>query len=156
MSLNEKQLDVLSKMAANEEMVGRLYRAYAGRFPKYNALWSGLAEEETKHAAMILKLISMVDSDSLFFKDGRFNKNAIKTFNNYLERETVKAVRLETPLIEALSTTLYIEDSLIEKKYFDVFETDSLASKQLLAKLSEDTRTHASKIREVLNKVKKS
>jgi hypothetical protein len=149
MSLNEKQLDVLSKMAANEEMVGRLYRAYAGRFPKYNALWSGLAEEETK-------LISMVDSDSLFFKDGRFNKNAIKTFNNYLERETVKAVRLETPLIEALSTTLYIEDSLIEKKYFDVFETDSLASKQLLAKLSEDTRTHASKIREVLNKVKKS
>jgi len=41
MSLKERQKRVLEAMAANEESIGHLYRAYAVKYPAYQDFWSG-------------------------------------------------------------------------------------------------------------------
>ena len=154
MSLNEKQGDVLNKMAANEEMIGRLYQAYARQFPQYKGLWSDLANEEAKHASSVRELTYRTEDGSLVFNTDRFNAAAIQTFSTYLAGETASAQKQETPLINAINITLYIEESLIENKYFEVFKSDAAELKRLLENLGSDTKNHADRVRAVRNKIR--
>jgi len=75
---------------------------------------------------------------------------------NYLEKELVKLNKQEIPLIEALSTTFYIEQSLIESRFFEVFQTDSAELKHTLTKLRDDTTAHRNKAKEKLETYKKN
>jgi len=155
MDLKEKQTDVLNKMATNEEMIGQLYRTYASRFPRYEELWSGLAKEEAKHIGQIRELIYRTEDGSLVFSADRFNAAALQTFSKYIAKEISGAQKLETPLVNAINITLYIEESLIEKKYFEVFKSDATELKRLLENLDSDTKKHIEKIRNVRNKIKR-
>jgi len=49
---------------------------------------------------------------------------------------------------------LYIEQSIIEQKYFEVFEGDTIEFKKVLLDLADATKTHLGKVEEVLHKVR--
>jgi len=150
-----EQPNILHRLAENEEAIGVLYQEYAKRFPDYESFWVGLASEEKEHASWIRRLYSTAAESALFFNQKRFNKEAIQTYLNYLQRELVKVKQGETTLINALSVTLYIEESLIERKYFDVFETDSVELKHVLLNLAASTRIHLDRAREALSNYKR-
>ena len=50
--------------------------------------------------------------------------------------------------VNALSIANAIEQSLLESKFFEVFETDSAELKRLLLKLRDETREHARSVLE--------
>jgi len=60
------------------------------------------------------------------------------------------------PLIEALSITVSIEQSLIESRFFEVFETDSAELKNTLMEIDDDTLKHREKANKELQKHKKN
>ena len=154
MDSKNNQMHVVDSLINNEVNVGKLYRAYAERFREYCSFWADLASEEVKHASWIRKLALKVADGTVIINDKRFNASAIKTFSNYLERELIKVNKDDIPLINALSTALYIEESLIEQKYFEVFDGDSIEFKKTMIDLANGTKDHRSKIKELLNKAR--
>jgi hypothetical protein len=53
-------------------------------------------------------------------------------------------------LIHALSTTLYFEQSLIESRFFEVFNEDSQNLRNLLSKHRVNQREHLERIRQLI------
>jgi rubrerythrin len=152
----EKQSTTLNKLATLEESTGKLYKAYAEIFPDYRQFWSDLSNEEVQHAGWLRKLHNDVVRGSTTFRENRFNEIAIQTFINYLNDEYSKVMSRERVLINALSITLYIEESLIEREYYDVFDRDSPELKQTLSNLVNATKNHIERVREVFNTYKQS
>jgi hypothetical protein len=92
----------------------------------------------------------------VFMDEDRFNATAIQAFTNYLDRELSRLNEQKIPLIEALSITLYIEQSLIESKFFEVFKTDSAELQGTLTKLRDETLAHRNRAKETLEKYKRT
>ena len=147
---------ICEMLAQNEERIRKLYEAYAEKFSEYQDLWNKLAEEETKHATWIRKLASWVKEGVININKNRFNISAIRTFSNYVDKELTNVKLSFVPLLNALTIASYIEDSIIEHNYFEVFEGDSLELRNTLLDLANETNKHRNMIKEALRKAKAS
>jgi len=145
-------MDILDMLAANEESIGNVYKAYEERFPEYRDFWARLVDDEVEHASRIRKLNVEVKRGLLPLTDRRFKEEAIQTYRQYLEKELNSAQRQDMSLIDALSIALYIEKSLIEHEFFEVFEEDSVEVKALLLGLKAATKAHLSRVQEAWSK----
>lgn len=152
--LNNEKYFVVYKLAENEEEISVLYQEYAKRFPDYQSFWLGLANDEKEHAGWIRSLYEKTDESTLVLNLKNFNKDAIQTYLNYLQRELVKAKQGEATLLGAFTTTLYIEESLIESKFYDVFETNNFEVQQILNDLTTSMKLHLTKAKEAFNNYK--
>src|SRR5512136_1316079 len=140
--------EVLDAMAKNEEAVSRLYQAYSDRFPAQKALWDSLATDESSHAAWIRGLQTKMRGGSLSVNRDRFKLQPVRGFTAYLERELASAREPGMSPINALSVALYIEESIIEQRFFEVFVADAPELKRVLADLANSTKAHLEKVRE--------
>lgn len=153
---DKKACTIIDRLAANEESIARLYRGYADAFPDLREFWSSLASEEVGHASCMRSLGRQIGAPSLFMDENRFTATAIQTFAGYLDRELSRLKEGEIPLIEALSITLYIEESLIESRFFELFRADSAELQYTLAKLRDETLAHRNRAKETLEKHKQA
>jgi len=152
-NINKNQ-DILDKLASNEEYVARLYAAYAVEYPSYQSFWESLADEEIKHSNLIRSLREKANKGLIFIDVNRFNSTAIQSYQDYLKREISRVEQHAVPLIEALSITYYVEDSLLENRFFEIFKTDSAEMKNTLSKLKDETSIHRIKAKEKLEEYK--
>jgi len=142
------QEDILELLAGNEETISRLYTGYAQRFPEMEDFWSRLAEDERNHAVWIRSLKEKTKNSESYISPERFRPTAVKNFTTHTEKEIIEAGKPGYQTINALSVAFFLEDSLIEKKYFEVISTDSADLKNMLYKLESATRKHAQLIKE--------
>jgi len=156
MPLKEKDRKIIEMLANNEEAISRLYSAYSDRFPEYKGFWSGLAADEIDHAGELRRLCEIADRGGLHIREGRFNTTAISTFSSYVKRESAPDRIKASSLINALSVAVHIEESIIENKFFEVFETDSVKFKQVLLNLADETRRHLEKVRQMWNEQRRA
>jgi len=154
MLLKESQINIINLLSEHEKAIGELYGAYANKFPEHNNFWLGLVKEEMEHSGWLSNLTEKIKEGHVYFNQGRFAEEAIKTSLAEVKRQINKTGG-ELSLIEALSTSCYFETALIEKKYFEVFEGDSVELKHTLIKLSDATKNHQNKIKEFLDKERK-
>jgi len=150
----QQQLIILDKLAELELSVSRLYEAYAAFFPDYRQFWSGPVAEEKQHAAWVRELRSLVEKGKAKFGENRFNLLAIQTYVDYLQNESDNAGG--RTLLNALSITKYVEDSLIERQYFNIVEGDSDELEQTLQKLADATKSHIQLVNQTLEDYKKT
>ena len=153
---DENSSSIIEKLACNEETIARLYKGYADAFPILREFWISLASEEMKHASWIKNLGVEAREKPIYIDEQRFNIVAIQSFTNYLGKELAKVNERKIPLIEALSITFQIEQSLIESKFLEVFQTDSVELKHTLTKLLNDTVAHRDKAKEKLKTYKEN
>ena len=152
MELKKYQANVLSLLIEHEEEIGKLYAVYADKFQEYNQFWSELSKEEERHANWIKDLVKMIEAGKVFFDQKRFNIEAIRSSLTELKINIINNKHGDISLINALSAAYYYEMALIERKFFEVFETDSAELKHTLINLSEETIKHQAKIKEALEK----
>jgi rubrerythrin len=148
MSIDEKKAEVIEMLASHEEAIARLYVAYSEAYPDMKDFWSGLAAEEVEHATWLRNLIPQIEEGSVYFDERRFQIQAIKTSQNYLEELKASVQKEKPPAIKALSAALDIEKALIERGYFRVAQTDSPGLKQTFENLAKSTTTHIEKVRD--------
>jgi rubrerythrin len=148
--------EVIEAMAKNEEAVSRLYQAYADKFPVQKAFWTSLAADETTHAAWIRGLQAKMRDGSLSINRDRFKIQPVRGFTAYLERESATAREPGMSPINALSVALYIEESIMEQRFFEVFVADAPEMKRILADLATATKDHLEKVREEWGKQRPS
>ena len=156
MDLKSNVSEVIEAMAKNEEAVSRLYQAYADRFPGQKAFWSGLAADEISHAGWIRGLQAKMRDGSLTVNRDRFRIQPVRGFSAYLERELTSAQEPGMSPINALSVAVYIEESMIEQHYFEVFAPDGPELKRVLSDLLTATRSHLDKVRDEWGKQRAS
>lgn len=149
-----KSEDICEILAQNEERLSELYRVYAEKFPEYRDLWDSLAGEETQHAKWIRNLASWSREGLIDINKNRFNIAAIHTFTGYVDKEIARARDSLVSSINALSIASYIEDSIIENRFFEVFEGDSSVLRSTLLDLATATNKHRNLIKGALDKAR--
>ena len=140
-------MEVLELLTENEELIGNLYTRYADKFPEFRDYWLTLAVEEAEHAGWIRALDCQQASGTVQVDKNRFKKEAVITYHRYLIDEIGKVNKKELSLQVALTTALYIEESLIEHKYFEVFESDNIVVEKVLTDLTDTTKDHLNRVR---------
>lgn len=153
MVLEKKQIEIVELLAEHEKEISRLYQEYARKLPEQKDFWSKIAREEIEHASWIFKLRSKVKEGSLYFKEGRFKIEAIKTSLEYLKSRIAEAQNNKISAKHALSVARDLESGLIEKKFFEVFEPDCREIKEVLLDLAAATREHYHRIEKVWKEI---
>lgn len=154
MPLDEFQSKVLALLTEHEELISRLYSAFADNFTEHAEFWRSIAEEEAGHADMLRKLReSIQDGDAHFGKD-TFPLQGIKFSIVSVKKAISEARSGKMSLMAALAMARDYENSLIEKDFFKVAEADSKAVKEVMLKLVEDGNRHRSTVEVLLAKVR--
>lgn len=138
----QEKLSILGQFSLNENKIAQLYSAYALKFPERQTLWEGLAKDERRHSALLADL------------DVRYSKQ----INSWQISENAPAIldyvckfiddclrQVETnnlSLDEALKNGLSLEQSMVEKKNFDIFKTVAEEVRLVLEKLNRETEGH--------------
>jgi len=152
--LEDNQIKTIELLANHEEAISELYRKYSGKFPDYEQFWLGLAEEEVLHAKWIRELRDDIEEGTVFCNEGRFNIIGVQTSLNYIKKQIVDSENQEISLPFALFLALDIENALLERKYFEIFEGDSVGLKHVLQDLAESTEPHRDRIEKALKEEK--
>lgn len=152
--MNEKAIEITGKLAENEETLGKLYHFYANKFPDYHQFWQDLVAAEARHANWIKQLQSEAEKERLLIKPYRFNVTAVQNQITHVEDEMKKAAQPGYTITNALSAALNFETSLLESKYFEIFDSFSPEMKKVFTDIYEDTQSHVTKVRETWQKTK--
>ena len=134
-------VESLNLLAANELALESLYREYARQHFGKATFWQTLATDEHGHAQLVAKLTSEVRQDAA--PQGRFKAEAIRTFTKYLNDQEAAARRGEVPFEKAVIVAFYIEDALIEQRFFEQLPIDDNRLKKTLYALQRATKRHA-------------
>lgn len=154
MKLKEDQIKVIETLAKHEEEIGGLYKVFSNVFPAYGEFWLHISIEEQTHAEWIRALFSEAKEETAYFNEDRFKIEAVRTSLEYIAGEKAKAERHETQMDKALYISLDIENALLERKYFEIFEGDSVKLKHTLRDLADSTRNHIARMRNEVNIIK--
>ena len=140
---------ILDAMKEHEQALAHLYKVYASKFLEYKGFWTELSHEEVQHANWIDKLQTDIEGSSEDFVVERFPLGAIQRSTEFVKNQAIEADQPDFIFINALSTALRLEEALMEKKYFEVIETDSIKTRHTLAMLARETQEHYQRIRQL-------
>ena len=143
---------IVEKFAANEETIAGLYEDFAQKFPQHKDFWSNLAKEEHQHARWIRRLNTRINQEKNF---GRvlIDKFPLQTIERSLEgikRIAEEAKDADLTFEEALKISMELEESLLEKRYFEIFQGEQAEINQVLGFLEKETIMHSDRIRKLL------
>ena len=156
MDLNDTQIKTIEMLAKSEETMSKLYTVYAEKFPDMHSFWSALSADELDHSEWIHKLSYKMQEGAVYFSEGRFKIDDIRALLDLTEDALAQSQKQEMSSEDSLALALYIEQTLMERKFFEVFETDSGELRQTLFDLDNAVRQHREKIEKALTEKKQS
>lgn len=149
--LQNYQREIISLMHKQELLLSELYRIFSNQFPACAKFWRELADEEEQHAQWIHQLFHLIESNHIIFEEGAVKTYTLKTFIEGLEQDVQRALSKTFTQQEALALTNNYETSLIEKKSFEKFIPVHDKAKRVMRILSEETKDHMKRAREMMN-----
>ncbi|MGI2336350.1 MAG: hypothetical protein ACRKGH_06905 [Dehalogenimonas sp.] len=141
-------IEIIDLMARNEILISDLYLTYAELFPKLGGFWADLADDE-KHHAEWLKQLKSPFLEHTGTISVRFSANTLEAYGVYLEKQCTLAKSRKINLAKAITTSLYIEKSLIENRFFEIFEGRSQEWTEVKRDLIAETRIHLAKMQQM-------
>jgi rubrerythrin len=147
-------MDTLEMLAKNEEEIGELYKLYARVLPQYQDLWLELADDEMNHARWIRDFAKGVDKGTLVLNKKLFPESTFNYYHDYMQGAMEKASKRGIEPMQAFTSALYMEQSLIEKRCFEAVDTGSAEFDKVALRLQQETIGHAKKIEDYWSKVK--
>ncbi len=138
----KKPKNILTLIFENEQRVLELYRIYAKKIGKHKLFWRGLAGEEAVHVKILGDLNAYYrDSDDLF----KTNKHIFEIFDyisSFIENEISRAKSEDVSQESALEVALRIEQSMVEKKCFEIIKPEKSEIMKVFRRLNEETKKH--------------
>jgi hypothetical protein len=146
---------IISKLAKNEELLSKLYQTYAARFPELAGFWSKMADEENRHAEWLQKFDAAVQDGKMYLRPFRFNTEAVENVTAQATAALAAAQEPSCRMADALAATLKFEEMIIERRFFQTVNTDTLELMQTFSIVEQETQTHLNRARELCEKYKK-
>lgn len=147
LKLMEDRAAFFALLKQHEEGLNELYSAYAERFPHQREFWSQLSEEELVHAGQVSLIQEQLNANKAVYTPCKLRTGAIESSLEYIYSQTAEARTGRILLINALSVALDLEQAIIEKKYFEAVDGDSVEMKLILEDLAEQSKEHIAKVR---------
>jgi rubrerythrin len=141
MKLN-KEMSLLGHFSDNENEISLLYLAYADKFPGKSRLWEKLAKDEKRHSALLADLDERFDEAHNFFQISENAPAILNYIGNFIDNCFTKIHKEDFTFADALDDALCLEQSMIEKKNFEIFSTTNPEIKEVLDKLNLETEGH--------------
>jgi len=143
--------DVLELMRSYELLLKDLYALFAQKIPAEKDFWMKLSEEESKHAYWLEVLgMSMQKHKLSLNDDSRFNLSLIKISILHTQEALDDFRKMEVSLFDALTFASDMENSMIEKKFFEVFYGQGKDFDRVMKLLKEGTIEHRQRIAEMI------
>lgn len=136
----------------NELKISVLYKIYSQKIIKHKSFWSKLSDEEITHSKQIAEINNSSLKES--FKETKFTRGIIAYIDEFIDEQIKIARKKKLSHLEALSISLRIEQSLLEKKCFEIFIPTNQKMKEVMEKLNKDTQRHEKLLRKELEKQK--
>lgn len=154
--MENKNEDILELMQSYELLLKDLYRIFADKIPAEKEFWLKLAEEEDKHAYWLEVLsINIKKRDISLDGDDRFNLPLIKISIKHIQEALDDFKKVDLSFFDALNFAKDIENSMIEKKFFEVFYGIDEDFDRVMKLLKEETEEHRKRIEEKLDECAK-
>jgi rubrerythrin len=151
---DEYQDLVLETMKKYEVLIGELYAIYAEKIPDHKEFWTSISKEEGTHAYWLETLSSNLSNKQVFFNEDRFNLAPLAQCIIDVTNRIKQAKESDVSIMEALAISNDIEQGMIERKFFEVYESDSVEINRTLLMLKEATILHEKKVMQELEKIK--
>lgn len=145
--MNNKPL--INLFEENEMNISALYSLYSQQIPEKHEFWERLSNEEIGHAAQI----GIEKNDTEAIVENKFSRGVVKYVMNFVLEEIEKTQKNPPTHREALFTALRIEQSMLERKCFDMFFPTKEKVKEIFFKLNRETEKH---VQQLQNEIKKS
>ncbi len=142
---NEKN-SLIRRFSINENKLALLYSAYGEKFPERAGLWNGLAKDEKRHSALLLDLDERFKEEISSWQISDNAPAILDYIGKFIDNCLEKVSRSEIDLKEALSSALSLEQSMIEKKSFEIFSTANPEIVAVLEKLNRETEGHKQRL----------
>ncbi len=138
----------LRSFIENELLLHRLYGHYASLFPEDEDFWLDISADEAEHAGWVHSLSKKIDNGEVRLGDGRFEPEALTSFASYIQ-EQIDRINTENILqIQALSISMDLENSMLEKAMFKSYETDSPELREVMDRLQKSTEFHYKEVKD--------
>jgi rubrerythrin len=146
------QRSLIDLFEDNELKISILYKLYSQKIPAKKTFWQKISDEEVIHAKEIARAFA---TEKECFKENKFTHGIVNYISGYVEEKIEEAKKNNLTHLEAINIALRIEQSMLEKKCFDLFIPTTDLVKKILEKLNKDTERHANMLRKELKKIMK-
>lgn len=151
MDRKEHEYEPIELLAKHEEAIGNLYRVYGEKFEEHREFWQRLSDEEMQHAEWIRRLNNRIQDGSGRLREDKLDAERVSKSLKHIDELLEKAEDKNFSSKEALAQAQAIEQSILESKYFDVFEGDIAEITQVVYYLEHATKDHCERVRKALS-----
>ncbi len=142
----EKIIELLAEL---EQEIAILYRICAGVYESRTDIWNTMADEEFQHAECVRELMEFAKGKKAIFDEKMTKTYTVNTVIDKIKDMQNRVESGEYSLIKMLSLSYDLEQSIIERRFYEYFVTNDQTVKLIIKKLKEDTFDHMSRIRKV-------
>lgn len=147
------QKSILDLLRKNELQVSELYSLYARKIPGCSEFWNNLAAEEIMHAREISDVYAGSAMEDI--KENNFTRGVIKYVSDFVSQQIKNVKHNAISHREAIHIALRVEQSILEKKCFDMFIPNGTTVKDVMQRLNHDTDRHVKMLHQELERVSK-
>jgi rubrerythrin len=147
--------DLSELLAINEESISQHYKIYSERFREYKNFWLDLSSQEQNHAQWIRDLAGQAKKGLVIINEKRFDKESVLEFQKHLKGMLAYIRENDVSIKQALEDGLSIEKFLLEKNFFEVFETEVTELKATISRINEDVKKHRADLERLLRGLSK-
>ncbi|MBN1141460.1 MAG: hypothetical protein JXB25_06675 [Deltaproteobacteria bacterium] len=139
--------DLLVLLRANEIAISRLYHQYALSFPEDAGFWNEMSVQEVSHGQDIDQLRDLAGQGKILAGKTTLRAQAVQTNIRYINALIEDCGQGKLPRKKAYALALDLENALLEKKFFDIFDfTRTGPYTDIRAKLVAETQLHRERI----------
>lgn len=146
---------IVALFEENELKISQLYALYSRGISEHKDFWENISEEEIAHAEAISEAFSSLDDKDKYFEENNFTRGIIKYVSDFVEEQIMTATEKKLSHREAVNIALRIEQSMLEKKCFEIFIPTDASLENVLKILNKDTQRHVGLLREELKNYQK-
>ena len=145
--LKEYQETILQLLCQLELDVSNLYKLFAEKFPKYKELWNTLSQQEIEHADRVKMLYDLAKENRVFFDEKLTRTYTVKRVLEIIKETHAKTVAGQVNIMNALSISRDLEQSIIEKEFYNYFAGKDSDTTMLINSIKKDTLEHQSMVK---------
>jgi rubrerythrin len=146
--ISNREDSALSSFLENEVLLNKLYSHYAKLFPEDKEFWDDIAADEAEHAGWVRSLSIRIDNEEVRLGAERFEPKALASFASHIQDQIDRIDTENISQVQALSVSMDLESSMLEKAMFRSYETDSSELREVMDRLQKSTEIHYSEIKE--------
>jgi hypothetical protein len=108
------------------------------------------------HVKWIKTLAHHYRNGNIGVSDVKMNHQTLKTSISHLEKQTEASKNGQLSLLGAVSIALDIEKSMIENKFFEIFDLGDSKRRRIRAGLEKETSKHRQKLEKLFSELRQN